>query len=139
MFSAEIEDRDGRLVVTVPEREVDADTLAVGGTYRVAILPHPGAEDADSAEPSGESSTGGPPGESWRTPGPSPPPVATGDRREVEIEDVGDQGDGIARVGPGYVVFVPGAGVGDRLTVEITRAEENFAFATVVEDEPIGG
>lgn len=139
MFSAEIEDRDGAPVVRVPEREIDAGTLAVGDTYRVALLSHPGAENATSEGPTGESSTGEPTGESWRTPGPSPPPVARGDRREVEIEDVGDEGDGIARVGPGYVVFVPGTGVGDRLTVEITRAEENFAVATVVEDEPVGG
>lgn len=157
LFSAEIEERDGTPVVTLPEREVEAGTLAVGDTYRVAIVSDAGTGEATTGEQTGEATTreqrseentreqtseASPredTSESWRTPGRSSPPVAEGDRREVEIEDVGDQGDGIARVGPGYIVFVPGSGVGERLTVEITRAEENFAFADVVEDEPAGG
>ena len=64
-------------------------------------------------------------------------PVGAGDRIEVDVVDVGDQGDGIARIGPGYVVFVPETTVGDRVTVEITEARDNFAFGTVREGEPI--
>jgi predicted RNA-binding protein with TRAM domain len=45
---------------------------------------------------------------------------------------MGDQGDGIARVDRGYVVIVPDAGVGDRVTVRIKEARENVAFAEVV-------
>jgi predicted RNA-binding protein with TRAM domain len=33
--------------------------------------------------------------------------VTEGETLQLDIEDVGDQGDGLARVGPGYVVFVP--------------------------------
>jgi predicted RNA-binding protein with TRAM domain len=65
--------------------------------------------------------------------------VSVGDRLDVEIEDVGEQGDGIARVERGYVVFVPDASLGDRVTIEITRTQENFGFAEVVNPEPVTG
>jgi predicted RNA-binding protein with TRAM domain len=61
------------------------------------------------------------------------PPVEKGETVEVEVEDIGEQGDGIARIGPGYIVFVPGADIGDRITVEINQVRENFAFGEVVE------
>jgi predicted RNA-binding protein with TRAM domain len=60
-------------------------------------------------------------------------PVKEGDIVEVEIENLGDQGDGIARVGPGYVVIVPETSRGERVSVEITEARENVAFAEVLE------
>lgn len=60
------------------------------------------------------------------------PPVDEGDILDVEIEDVGDKGDGIARVGPGYIVFVPETEVGERVEVELTEVRENMAFADVV-------
>lgn len=147
LFSAEIEERNGNPVVVVPERELRVGDLAVGDTYRIAILPR----TADGAEPSaGESRGDATPGSVAGGSGPGArsgghageeagPPVEVGELHEVEIEDIGDQGDGIARIGPGYIVFVPGSDVGDRVTVEITQARENFAFADVVEDEPISG
>ena len=68
----------------------------------------------------------------WSTAG---PPVEEGEVREVTIETLGDQGDGIAKVERGYVVIVPGARPGDRPTVEIEQVRRNVAFATVVEPE----
>lgn len=56
-----------------------------------------------------------------------------GDIREVEIETVGDQGDGIARVDRGFVVIVPETGPGERVTIEITDVKETVAFGTVTE------
>lgn len=61
------------------------------------------------------------------------PPVEEGNRREVEIENLGDQGDGIAKVERGYVVIVPETNIGDRVTVEIQQVRENVAFADVVD------
>ena len=55
--------------------------------------------------------------------------------REVTIETIGDQGDGIAKVERGYVVIVPEAEPGDEVTVEITQARENLAFAQVRDEE----
>jgi predicted RNA-binding protein with TRAM domain len=59
--------------------------------------------------------------------------VEIGDTREVEIESLGDQGDGIARIDRGYVIIVPDTGVGDHVTVRIEETKENVAFAEVVD------
>lgn len=130
VFSAEIEERDGEAVVVLPEREFELGDLEVGETYRVAVV----ARDGQSSSGTSRSRQ-----RSRRPQQGSEPPVEEGEQVEVEIEDIGDQGDGIARVGPGYIVFVPDTKVGDRVTVEITQAQENFAFAEVVEPEPVSG
>jgi len=62
------------------------------------------------------------------------PPVEPGDVREVIIESLGDQGDGIAKIDHGYVVIVPGTRPDDEVTVEIEQARENLAFARVRDD-----
>ena len=59
-------------------------------------------------------------------------PVHVGEEYEVKIEDLGRDGDGIARV-EGFVVFVPGAGVGDEVKIRISATRRKFAFAEVVE------
>jgi len=131
LFSAEVEMRDGTPVVALPRRAVDLGTLDVGDAYRVAILPRSGSQAPASHDGASSGRT--------RQQPTAEPPVEEGELREFEIEDVGDKGDGIARVGPGYVVFVPETKVGDRVTVEITQVRENFAFAEVVEAEPVSG
>lgn len=131
VFSGQIEERDGGAVIPVPERELRFGELAVGDTYRIAVLSKP-----EGGEPATEQTTAGQPRHS---PDDTGRPVAVGDVHEVEIEELGDQGDGIARVGPGFVVFVPDTKVGDRVTVEISRVRENFGIAEVVEEEPIKG
>ncbi len=59
-------------------------------------------------------------------------PVSEGDIVEVEVEDLGSKGDGIARV-EGFVVFVPGAEVDTTYEVEVTSVGNKFAFAEIVE------
>ncbi|MFB6301993.1 MAG: TRAM domain-containing protein [Haloferacaceae archaeon] len=132
VFSAEIEFRDGVPVVEVPDRELSVGNLEAGGTYRVAILEQTSPSAVD--EGSTESTSRRPESETE-----SQPPVEKGETLEVEIEDVGDQGDGIARIGPGYIVFVPDTEIGDRVRIEITQARDNFAFAEVLEHEPVSG
>lgn len=44
-------------------------------------------------------------------------PISRGDRLEVEIKDVGDQGDELSRIGPGYINFVPGTEVSKQVEV----------------------
>jgi predicted RNA-binding protein with TRAM domain len=58
-----------------------------------------------------------------------------GELRYVEIEDIGKQGDGIARVERGYVIIVPGAEVGERVKVEITEVKSNFAVGEIIEED----
>ena len=59
-------------------------------------------------------------------------PVSEGDIVEVEIDDLGSKGDGIARV-EGFVVFVPGGEVGETYDVEVTSVGNKFAFAEISE------
>ena len=59
-------------------------------------------------------------------------PVRVGDEVQVEIIDEGSEGDGVAKI-EGYTVFVPGTGVGDELTVKITKVSPRFGFADPVD------
>lgn len=130
LFTATVEEHENRYYIEIPESEIEHEAATPGGTYRIAVLPH-GAESEQSAEPSQPS-----PDESRTETAPRPePPVDEGEVRPVEIESVGDQGDGIAKVERGYVVIVPGAEPGDEPTVEIEQVKQNVAFARVV-DEP---
>lgn len=124
VFTGEIESGPPP-TIRVPDRELEIGGLEVGERYRIAILPPVGSEETVNAAPQG------------RRRSQDDPPVAAGESLEVEIEDMGEQGDGVAKIGPGYVIFVPETGIGDRVTIEITEARENFAFAEVVEPEPV--
>ena len=55
-------------------------------------------------------------------------PVASGDELDVEIVDVGSEGDGIAKVEE-FTVFVPETETGETVRVEITDVKPQFAFA----------
>jgi len=66
----------------------------------------------------------------------SPSPVEEGERREVTIEAIGDQGDGIAKAKRGFVVIVPNTNPGDEPIVEIREVRPNVAFASVIESDP---
>ena len=59
------------------------------------------------------------------------PPISEGEIVAVNIESVGDKGDGVAKIN-GFVVFVAGAKKGQLLNVEITKVLPSVAFATVV-------
>lgn len=127
MFSAEIRERDGEYVVSVPESEVSAGAIDSGAVYRVAILGGAGRSSQAPERPET------PPAAPREETSPPTPPVDEGDVREVTIESVGDQGDGIAKVERGYVVIVPGARPGDEPTIEIEQVRQNVAFARVIE------
>jgi 23S rRNA (uridine2552-2'-O)-methyltransferase len=59
-------------------------------------------------------------------------PVRVDDELEVEIVDVGEEGDGIAKVEE-FTVFVSGADTGETLDVRITDVKPQFAFAERVD------
>ena len=61
-------------------------------------------------------------------------PVAAGDRLEVTVEELGDEGDGIAYV-EGYSLFVPDGDVGETVTVEVDEAKPRFGFAERVDGD----
>jgi 23S rRNA (uridine2552-2'-O)-methyltransferase len=55
-------------------------------------------------------------------------PVRAGDQLEVDIEGVGSEGDGIAKV-EGYTLFVSGAEEGETVEVQVTDVKPRFGFA----------
>jgi|AntDeeMinimDraft_5_1070356.scaffolds.fasta_scaffold01557_8 predicted RNA-binding protein with TRAM domain len=137
LFSGQVEERDDSYVIEVPKRELRLGDVDEGQSYRVAVLSsstdsnegpqqEPEAEtERDAVAPTDQRSS--------QTHGSLEPPVEAGETRTVEIEDVGDQGDGITRVERGFVVIVSGTDKGERVRIEITQVQENVAFADVVE------
>jgi len=63
----------------------------------------------------------------------SPAPVEEGKIYDAKIEDLGREGDGLARI-ENFVVFVPGTKVGDQVKVKITRVLRRMAFAEVIKE-----
>ncbi|MCX9014993.1 MAG: TRAM domain-containing protein [Candidatus Methanoperedens sp.] len=59
-------------------------------------------------------------------------PVVAGENYEVSIDDLAREGDGIARV-EGFVIFVPGTKVGDKVTIKVNKVMRKFAVAEKVE------
>lgn len=55
-----------------------------------------------------------------------------GEQYEIEIMDLGNNGEGIGRA-DGMAVFIPGAIPGDRVMAEITQTKKNFAKGKILE------
>ncbi|MFC7059911.1 TRAM domain-containing protein [Halovenus salina] len=132
LYSATITEEDDTYTIEVPKREVERGNIQRGEIYRVALL----SSIADAPPATGEPS----PGESAEPTSARQHgerthdlPVSEGETREVEIEGLGDQGDGIAKVERGYVLIVPETDIGDRVTVRLQQVQENVGFAEVIE------
>jgi predicted RNA-binding protein with TRAM domain len=78
-----------------------------------------------------------------------PKPVKVGEEYDVEINEVGSRGDGIARI-KNFVVFVAGAKQGEKTRIKIKEVRNRFAIgekvsgkaeaeeeAEVSEEEPV--
>lgn len=63
---------------------------------------------------------------------PQAPPVSQGDEVDVHIEAMGEKGDGIAKK-QGFVIFVPGAKIGDYVKIRITKVLAKVCFAEVLQ------
>jgi predicted RNA-binding protein with TRAM domain len=130
VFSATVQEQDGTYVLEVPSGELEHEAITLGETYRVAVLDAPATTGRSTrpAERADESQRD-------RRRGPPEPPVEEGEIREVTIETVGDQGDGIAKVERGYVVIVPETQPGEQPTIGIDDVRQNVAFASVVDPD----
>ena len=124
LFSATIEDDGESYTVEIPKREIETGAVDPGETYRVALIAAGDGEAAEVEEADDDPAT--------TTDGPQPP-VERGEMRYVEIEDIGKQGDGIARVERGYVIIVPDTEIGERVKIEVTEVKSNFAVGEVIE------
>lgn len=130
VFSATVHEQDGAYVLEVPSDELKHEAITLGETYRVAIFDAP-VTTGRSTQPAARSDETQRDGQR----GPPEPPVEEGEIREVTIETVGDQGDGIAKVERGYVVIVPETQPGEQPTIEIDDVRQNVAFASVVDPD----
>ena len=126
VFSGSVRRQGGSYVLEIPATEIENRGIGLGEPYRVAIYDAP--DPVDSSRPANRKSAVRNT-ESRNLPR---PPVSEGEVRDVTIEAVGEQGDGIAKVDDGYVVIVTGAEPGDNPTVEIENVERNVAFASVL-------
>ncbi|RJX51979.1 TRAM domain-containing protein [Halonotius pteroides] len=126
LFSASVSESADGYTVEVPKREVETGDIEVGESYRVALID--GTDTTASTTIDDSSTTSGDRGEPQ-------PPVEPGELRYVEIEDIGKQGDGIARVERGYVIIVPGAEIDERVKIEVSEVKSNFAVGEIIEEE----
>jgi predicted RNA-binding protein with TRAM domain len=131
LYSASVEHEDDSYVLEVPEQEIQQGEISADEVYKVALVATPSEKtettrDSSDREQTVESESG--------------PPVDEGDIRKVEIEGLGDQGDGVGKIEGGYVVIVPETEPGDTITAEMETVRENFAIAEVIqghiEDRP---
>ena len=123
LFSADVSAEEDRYVIEVPRQEVETGDINPEEVYRVALISR--EESTETEETTAQPQT---------APSEPQPPVDVGETRYVEIEDIGKQGDGIARVERGYVIIVPGADVGERVKVEVTEVKSNFAVGEIIEE-----
>lgn len=133
VFNTTVESDDGTYLFEVPASEVHHDAIQPGETYRIVML-EAGAQSARPEARPSDPTSGSPSADDKHDS--SEPPVEKGEIRDVSIRAVGDQSDGIARVGRGYVVIVPGGRPGEEPTVEMEQVRQNVAFAKIVEPNP---
>jgi predicted RNA-binding protein with TRAM domain len=135
LFNAEVTVKDDEYVVEIPKSEIETGSVDPGEIYRVALIERHansgGSEGSASSSSSSSSSSAASTGASSEP----QPPVEEGEIRYVEIEDIGKQGDGIARVERGYVIIVPDAEIGERVKVEVTEVKSNFAVGEIIDEE----
>ena len=62
------------------------------------------------------------------------PPVQEGNTYTVKVESTGREGDGIAKI-DGFVIFIPGAKVGEELEVRINKVTRRVGFAEKLDSE----
>lgn len=121
LFSGQVRKEDNSYLIDVPAQEIASGKIGEGEAYRIGIFPM--ANDSQAGMVSTSQSDERPTRE---------PPVEEGDILDVEIEDIGDKGDGVARIDSGYVVFVPDTTLHEHVTIEITEAKETMAFAELL-------
>ena len=118
VYSARIVEGADDYVIQVPDREIELETVRPDATYKIAMLELP--------DPEGTSQSG--PRQSDES-----PPVDVGDEIKVEIESLGEEGDGVARIERGFVIFVPDTDVGEQVTIEVKKLLDSVGFAEVAE------
>ncbi len=131
LYSAQVTEQDDTYTIEVPKREVQRGSVQTGETYRVALVSSTTNESASGSTTQDEATVEGN-SQSRSRDARTEPPVSEGEMREVEIESLGDKGDGVAKIDGGYVVIVPDTEVGERVTIRLDDVRQNVGFAEVV-------
>jgi predicted RNA-binding protein with TRAM domain len=140
LYSARVTEQSDTYTIEVPKREVQQENVLSGETYRVALMSSEIDESASETDTQDEETVQDDSQSSGRD-AQTDPPVSEGEMREVEIESLGDKGDGITKIDGGYVVIVPDTEVGERVTIRLDDVRENVGFAEVIkrQHDPIQG
>ena len=133
LYTAELTETEDSYTFTVPATEVEEGSVTPGETLRVAVLADNDVGDgSDSTDDTTEETASTARSETSTASQPEPP-VSEGETRVVEIQDVGDQGDGITRVERGFVVIIPETDEGETVEIRIETVRPNVAFGTVID------
>ncbi|RJX51886.1 TRAM domain-containing protein [Halonotius pteroides] len=133
LYTAELTETEDSYTFTVPATEVEEGSVTPGETLRVAVLTDNDVGDgSDSPDDTAEETASTARSETSTASQPKPP-VSEGETRVVEIQDVGDQGDGITRVERGFVVIIPETDEGETVEIRIETVRPNVAFGTVID------
>jgi predicted RNA-binding protein with TRAM domain len=60
-----------------------------------------------------------------------PKPVEAGKEYDVEVTEISRRGDGVAKI-QGFIIFVKGAKVGDKVKIKVESVGPRFATATAL-------
>jgi predicted RNA-binding protein with TRAM domain len=63
-----------------------------------------------------------------------PKPVEVGKQYDVEVAELSRRGDGVAKI-QGFIIFVKGARVGDKVKIKIETVGPRFATAIVLPEK----
>ncbi len=123
LFSSLVEADDESHFIMLPSQELISLDIDTNATYRVLFLPKLPGEKSPPDE-SLSPSTASPSSDAL---------VTIGDVYEVLVEDIGNKGDGIARIGPGYIILIPKTDIGHKVKIKINSVTSRCAFAEVIE------
>ncbi|MDY6775989.1 MAG: TRAM domain-containing protein [Halobacteria archaeon] len=126
LFNSRVEERDGSYVIEVPKTEIEFGEIEERGSYRFGVFESPSnpkPKTSSTGDTTGIEDNGS---ESYS------PPVEKGEIREVTIESLGDDGDGVAKVDGNFVIFVPNTDVDDTVTIRIDDVKKTFAKGEVI-------
>ena len=133
LYTAELTETEDSYTFTVPATEVEEGSVTPGETIRVAVLADNDVGDGSDSPDDTTEETASTARSETSTASQPEPPVSEDETRVVEIQDVGDQGDGITRVERGFVVIIPETDEGETVEIRIETVRPNVAFGTVID------
>lgn len=130
LFNSRVEERDDSYVIEVPKTEIEYGEIETQGSYRFGVFES--SSSPSSASGSTTSTREGSRNVDVNGSQAYSPPVEEGEIREVTIESLGDDGDGVAKVDGNFVIFVPNTDVDDTVMIRVDDVKKTFAKGEVI-------